>query len=131
MLSLENEAHRTSHYRYFLPTLKAEGYNLMIDRRNFFGKPVRNDERIHEHISKVAFGKWNYYAAGCLFHYPYFKEDYTLIAIDLSKQQAFDAGLKAIQQIHFTGDPDRDGNTRMLFILEELKQTILDFFTSN
>ena len=59
--------------------------------------------------------------------YPYFKENYKLIAIDFSKQQELDADPRAIQQINFTANLDRDGNTRFYFILEEAKQTVLDF----
>ena len=54
-----------------------------------------------------------------------------MIAIDLSKQQALDADPRAIQQINFTANLDRAGNTRIYFILEEAKETILDFFTRN
>ena len=50
-----------------------------------------------------------------------------MIAIDLSKQQALDADPRAIQQINFTANLDRDSNTRIYFILEEAKETILDF----
>ena len=50
-----------------------------------------------------------------------------MIAIDLSKQQALDADPKAIQQINFTANLDRAGNTRIYFILEEVKETVLDF----
>ena len=39
--------------------------------------------------------------------YPYFKENYKMIAIDLSKQQALDADPRAIQQINFTANLDR------------------------
>ena len=35
-----------------------------------------------------------------------------MIAIDLSKQQALDADPRAIQQINFTANLDRDRNTR-------------------
>ena len=45
-----------------------------------------------------------------------------MIAIDLSKQQALDADLKAIQQINFTGNLDRENNTRFYFILDESKR---------
>ena len=48
-----------------------------------------------------------------------------MIAIDLSKQQALDANPKAIQQIHFTGNLEE--NATMFFIIEEAKETILDF----
>ena len=50
-----------------------------------------------------------------------------MIAIDLSKQQALGADPKAIQQINFTANLDRGGNTRIYFILEEAKETIFEF----
>ena len=50
-----------------------------------------------------------------------------MVAVDLSKQQALDANPKAIQQINFTKKIDRAGNTRIYFILEEAKETVLDF----
>ena len=50
-----------------------------------------------------------------------------MIAIDLSKQQALDADLRAIQQINFTGNLGRNGNTTMFFITEEAKETVLEF----
>ena len=50
-----------------------------------------------------------------------------MIAIDLSKQQALDADPRAIQQINFTANLDRDGNTRFYFILEEVKETVFEF----
>ena len=37
------------------------------------------------------------YTTGCLLDYPYFKDSYKMIAVDLSKQQALDADLRAIQ----------------------------------
>ena len=48
-----------------------------------------------------------------------------MVAIDLSKQQGLDADVKAIQQINFTGNIDREAT--MLFSAEEAKETILDF----
>ena len=54
-----------------------------------------------------------------------------MIAIDLSKQQALDADPKAIQQINFTGNlnwgQNVNDNTTMFFVIEEVKETILDF----
>ena len=47
--------------------------------------------------------------------------------IDLNKQQAFDVDPRAIQQINFTANLDRPGNTTMFFIIEEAKETVLDF----
>ena len=50
-----------------------------------------------------------------------------MIAIDLSKQQAVDANPRAIQQINFTANLDRAGSTTMFFIIEEAKETVLEF----
>ena len=50
-----------------------------------------------------------------------------MIAVDLSKQQALDADPRAIQQINFTTYLDGVGNTAMFFIVEEAKETVLEF----
>ena len=57
--------------------------------------------------------------------YSYFKEYYKMIAIDLSKQRALDVCAKAMQQINFTGI--LENNETIFFIIEEAKETILDF----
>ena len=54
-----------------------------------------------------------------------------MIVVDLSKQQVLDVDPKAIQQINFTANLDREGNTRIYFILEEAKETVLDFSQGN
>ena len=50
-----------------------------------------------------------------------------MIVVDLSSLQALDANPKAVQQIHFTANLDRAGNTRFYFILEETKETVFEF----
>ena len=50
-----------------------------------------------------------------------------MIAIDLSKQQALDADPKAMQQINFNGNLSGNINRLIFFIIEEAKETILDF----
>ena len=50
-----------------------------------------------------------------------------LLLLGSSKQQALDADPKAIQQINFTANLDRDDNTRFYFILEKAKETIFKF----
>ena len=50
-----------------------------------------------------------------------------MIAINLSKKKALDADLRAIQQTNLTANLDRAGNTAMFFIIEEAKETVLDF----
>ena len=51
-----------------------------------------------------------------------------MTAVDLSKQQALDADPRAIQQINFTANLDRDGNTTTFFIIEEAKETVLSSY---
>ena len=99
----------------------------MIDGKNVFDQPIKNNKITYENIRKIATGQGDDYTTGCLLDYTYFKDYYKMIAVDLSKQQAVDADRKAIQQINFTANLDRAGNTRIYFILEEAKETVLDF----
>ena len=99
----------------------------MIDRKNFFDQPVKNDKVTYKNIRKVATGRGDGCTTGCLLDQIYFKNYCKRIAIDLSKQQALDADPKAIQQINFTANLDRAGNTRFYFILEEAKETVFEF----
>ena len=62
---------------------------------------MKNNLRTYDNISNIMIG--DDYITGCLLDQPYYKENYLLIAIDLSKNQALDADPKAIQQINFTG----------------------------
>ena len=126
-MSFENENDRTSHAEYYLPKVEIKDYNVMVDSKNFFDQSINNDFKTYENIRKIATGKGDDYTTGCLLDYSYFKDHYKMIAIDLSKQQALDADPRAIQQINFTANLDRTGNTTMFFIIEEAKDTVLDF----
>ena len=99
----------------------------MINGENFFDQPVNDNKLTYENIRKIATGQGDDYTTGCLLDYPYFKDSYKTIAVDLSKQEALDANPRIIQQMNFTANLDRVGNTRIFFILEEAKETILDF----
>ena len=83
VLSFENENDRTSHSNYYLPKLS-----------------INSELKTYENIRKIATGKGDDYTTGCLLDYSYFKENYKMIAIDLSKQQVLDADPTAIQQIN-------------------------------
>ena len=99
----------------------------MIDRRNFFDQPIKNDLRTYDNNRNIATGQSDDYATGFSLDYPYFKKYYKLIAMDLSKQQKLDADPKAIQQIKFTGNPSRAESATMFFSIEEVKETALVF----
>ena len=113
--------------RYFLATVEIKNYNIKIDGKNFFDQPVRNNLETYDNIRKVESGQRDDYTTGCLLDYPSFKEHYKSIVIDLSKQQELDVDSKATQQTNFSGNLNRAGNTTMFFIIEETKETILDF----
>ena len=81
----------------------------------------------HENIRKIVTGQGDDYRIGCLLDYPNLKENYEIIAIGLSKKQALDADPRAIQQINFTANLDRGGITTIFFIIEDPKETVLDF----
>ena len=59
----------------------------MIDGRNFFDQPIDSMAKTYENIRKIATGQGDDFTTGCLLDYTYFKENYKMIAIDLSKQQ--------------------------------------------
>ena len=127
-LLLENENDRQVHARYYLPKVEIKNYNVMIDGKNVFDQPVKNDLKLEWFFnSKIATGQGDDYTTGCLIDYNYFKEHYKLFTIDLSKQQALDSDWKAEQQIIFTGNLDRIEGATMFFIIEEAKEIILDF----
>ena len=69
------------------------------------------------------------YTTGCLLDYAHFKDNYRLIAVDLSKQKVIDADSRAIQQIVFQGVVEGAASTkiRLYTILEKSKETILEF----
>ena len=71
----------------------------MIDGKNFFDQPIKNYKVIYENIRKISIGQRDDYTTGYLLDYPYFKDYYKIIVIDLSKQQALDADPRKIQQI--------------------------------
>ena len=127
ILSFENENDRTSHSTYYLPKVEIKYYIIMIDSRNFFDQPINSMSRTYENIRKIATRKGDDYTTGCLLHYPYFKENYKMIAIDLSRQNELDADPRAIPQISFTANLYRAGNTTIFFITEEAKESIFEF----
>ena len=127
ILAFENDNHRTSDERYYLPTVEIKDYNIVINGENFFDQPIKNNKITYDNIRKIATSQGDDYTTGCLLDYLYFANTYKMIAVDLSKQHALDADPRAIQQINFTANLDRAGNTRVYFILEEAKETILDF----
>ena len=118
VLAFENDAQRISNKRYYLSNVEIKDYNVILMEKNLFDQPTKNNKITHEN-RKIATGQGGDCKTGCLLDYSYFKENYKIVAIDLSKEQALDDDRKAIQQINFTANLDRARNTRIYFILEE------------
>ena len=57
----------------------------MITGEKFYDQPVKNNKVTYENIRNIATGQEHDYATGCFLDYPYFKDSYKIIVIDLSK----------------------------------------------
>ena len=82
VILFENNEHRTSYKRCFHLTSEIKHYNVMIDGKNFFDQPFKNDLRKYYSIREIAVGQVDDYTNGCLLDYNYFKYSYKMIAID-------------------------------------------------
>ena len=99
---------------------------MLIDGRNFYDQPINDSIRKYDEIRKIATEKGDNYATGCLLDYDYFKKNYQLIVVDLSKQRELDADPRAIQQIEFIRMLKTRSNVFTTF--EKSKEAILEFY---
>ena len=53
--------------------------------KTFFDQPVKNYKITYENIRKLATGQGDDYTTVCLLDYAYFRDNYKMITIDLSK----------------------------------------------
>ena len=127
VLSFQNTGGRASSTRRYLLIVEIKDYKDVIDGRNFFDQPVKNNFIAYDNIRKIATGQGDDYKTGGPLAYDYFNSYYEMIAIDLSKQQEHDTDPKSIQQINFTANLDGDINKTLFFIIDEVKETVFDF----
>ena len=131
VLVFENDEQRTSSKGYYLPNVEIKNYNVVINEENFFDQPIKDNKVTYENIRKIATGKRDDYTTGCLLDYTYFRDNYKMIdkkqTISISRRKELDPDLRAIQQINLTANLDKAGRTRIYFILEESKETKLNF----
>ena len=71
VLSSENNNGRIRYTWYFLPKVETKNFNVMIDGKNIFDQPVKNDLRTYDNIRKTIPGQRGYYTTGCLLDYAY------------------------------------------------------------
>ena len=112
-----NTDSRYSFSNYYVP----KDFNVSIDGKRFFDFSVKNEEEAYEKIIEMSNN--NDCTAGNLLDFAYYKKNYKLIAIDLSKQTK----LKEPQKINFTGKLSRNAAAAMFFIIERSEETIFSF----
>ena len=72
----DNEVKRDNRRKYFLPRVDITNCNVLIDGRNFYDQPINDQIKKYDEIRKIATGKGDDYATGCLLDYQYFKDHY-------------------------------------------------------
>ena len=77
------EDRRDSFSHYYVPNVEIKDFNVLIEVKQFFDLPVKNEEEAYEKIRDMSNN--NDYTTGNLLNFGYFIENYKLIAIDLSK----------------------------------------------
>ena len=116
-----NTDSRYSFSNYYVPKVRIDNFNVLIDGKRFFDLSVKKEEETYEksmHISNN-----NNYTTGNLLDFAYFKKHYKLIAINLSKQTK----LKDPQQINFIAKLLRHTRATMFFIIEKSEETTFNF----
>ena len=66
--------------------MEIKDYNVLTDGRNLFDQPINSITKTYENIRKIARGQGDDYKTSCSLDYSYFKDNYRIIAIDLSSR---------------------------------------------
>ena len=118
--------HRDSFSQYYVPNVEIKDFNVLIDGKSFFDLPVKNEEETYEKIIEKS--KNNDYTTGNLLDFAYFKENYRLVAIDLSKQTKS----KDPQQINFISKlKDQNNGASMFFLIEKSEETTFEYLQNS
>ena len=64
---------RDSYRNFVVPRVDITNYNVLIGGRNFYDQLINDSIRKYDEIRKIATGKGDNYATGCLLDYNYFK----------------------------------------------------------
>ena len=93
---------------------------------SFFELPIKHEEETYEKI--IDMSNNNNYMTDNLLDFAYYKKNYKLIAIDLSKQTK----IKDPQQINFIGKIEKQVNgVTMFFIIEKSEETTFEFLENS
>ena len=70
----DNITNENSYRKYFLPRIKIENYNIEIDDRNFYDRPINDSIEQYDEIRKISTGQGDDYTTGCLLDFSYFEK---------------------------------------------------------
>ena len=122
----DDDSKRFNTRRYYLPKVTIKNYNVIINGKNFYNKPIDSDIKQYEDIRKLTIEKGDDFTTGCVLYYENIKNHYRLIAADGSRQNELDVDPKAIQQIELFGqlkDPeDATVANESMFVLTILEK---------
>ena len=129
LLSFQRNAEgdrRGSFYHYYVTNVEIKDFNVLIDGKSFFDLPVKSEEEAYEKIIEMS--RNNDCTTSNLLDFDYFKENYRLIKIDVSKQTK----LKDPKQINFIGKLEGQDNVATMFlIIEKSEETTLEFLQNS
>ena len=123
VLAYRTADNRQSVSQFYLPNVMVKDFNVIIDKLAFFDLPIKTEEEAYKKIIDIS--RNNEDTTGNLLDYEYFKKYYTLIAIDLSKQQVLQENEDLIQQTNFIGRLENAAN--VFIIIKKKENTILEF----
>ena len=117
--------YRDSFSHYYVPKVQIKDFNVLIDGKGFSNFPVKNEEGAYK--KSIDMSNDNYTTVNLL-DFAYYKENYKLIAIDLSKQTK----LNDPQQINFIGKIEgQDNGVTMFFIIGRSEETTFEFLQNS
>ena len=114
--------YRDSFSHYYVPNIQIKDYNVLIDGKSFFNLPVKTEEEAFEKVIEMSNN--NDYTTGNSLDFAYYRENYRLIATELSKQTK----INDPQQINFIGKVENENNGVTIFlIIENTEKTTFEF----
>ena len=120
-MPFERNINRESFSDCYVPNIEIKDFNVLFDGKSFFDLPVKNEEGAYK--KTIDMSNNNDYTTGNLLDFAYFKENYRLIPIDLSKQTK----LKDPQQTSFIGKILNRHGATVFFIIEKSEETTFNF----
>ena len=129
VLSFERNAEgdwRDSFSHFYVPKVQVKDLNVLIDGKSLFDLPVKSEEEPYEKNIEMSWN--NDYTSGNLLDFAYFKENYRLIAIDLSKQTKLKDPQKLILLINLK---TKLIEQQCFSLLKNWKKLLLNFYKNN